>query len=129
MAIHEMEYRGLNLMDEVCTVELAIDEESETIHIWDTNHVVEPTYHFTKKQYELSEGFFQLVDILKQKYYFSAYKTFERDDWIEKITWIFYSSHQTVKYYGGKKLHVYPLSEIPPSLPVYPKYLQRLQYY
>ena len=31
--IYQMEYRGLNLFDEISTVELAIDEEGQTIHI------------------------------------------------------------------------------------------------
>ena len=42
MVIQQMEYRGLNLHDVIGSVEIAIDADLNTIHIYDTNHIVEP---------------------------------------------------------------------------------------
>ena len=55
--IYQMEYRGLNLFDEISTVELAIDEENQTIHIFDVGQVVSPIFNFDVSAYELSDGF------------------------------------------------------------------------
>ena len=104
MRLYEMEYKGLNLLDEVCTVELALDEASATVHIYDTNHVVEPTYHFGRNEYELSEGFFKLAEVLNQKYFFVEKRSQNLEKWINSLTWTFYSSNQSIKCFQENKL-------------------------
>ncbi|WP_312126047.1 hypothetical protein [Lysinibacillus boronitolerans] len=65
--IYQMEYRGLNLFDEISTVELAIDEENQTIHIFDVGQVVSPIFNFDVSAYELSDGFYKMADVLRHK--------------------------------------------------------------
>ena len=65
--IYQMEYRGLNLFDEISTVELAIDEEKQTIHIFDVGQVVSPIFNFDVSAYELSDGFYKMADVLRHK--------------------------------------------------------------
>lgn len=65
--IYQMEYRGLNLFDEISTVELAIDEQRQSIHIFDAGQVVSPIFNFDVSAYELSEGFYKMADILRHK--------------------------------------------------------------
>lgn len=61
--IYQMEYRGLNLFDEISTVELAIDEANKTIHIYDVGQVVTPVFNFDVSAYELSDGFYKMAEI------------------------------------------------------------------
>ena len=133
MRLYEMEYKGLNLLDEVCTVELALDEASATVHIYDTNHVVEPTYHFGRNEYELSEGFFKLAEVLNQKYFFVEKRSQNLEKWINSLTWTFYSSNQSIKCFQGNTFSILPLKMImnqdEQSLidrKLYPKYVNRL---
>ena len=133
MRVYEMEYKGLNLLDEVCTIEIALDVESDTVHIFDTNHVVEPTYHFGRKEYELSEGFFKLAEVLNQKYFFVEKRNQNLEKWIDSLTWTFYSSNQSIKCFQGNTFSILPLKMImnqdEQSLideKLYPKYVNRL---
>ena len=133
MRFYEMEYKGLNLLDEVCTVEIALDVECDTVHIFDTNYVVEPTYHFGRKEYELNEGFFKLAEVLNQKYFFVEKKSENLKTWIDSLTWTFYSSNQTIKCYQGNTFSIRPLKMVmnqdEQSLmneKLYPKYVNRL---
>ena len=133
MRLYEMEYKGLNLLDEVCTIEIALDVEYDTVHIFDTNYVVEPTYHFGRKEYELSEGFFKLAQVLKQKYFFVEKRNENIENWIESLTWIFYSSNQSIKCFQGNTFSIISVKAIvnedEQSLiaeKLYPKYVKRL---
>ena len=133
MQLCEMEYKGLNLLDEVCTVEIALDEALAIVHIYDTNYVVEPTYHFGRKEYELNEGFYKLVQVLKQKYFFVEKRNENTENWIEGLTWIFYSSNQSIKCYQKNTFSILPLKTIMNqdeqfliNEKLYPKYVNRL---
>lgn len=106
MQIQELEYRGLNLMDAIGTVEVAIDAANKKIHIYDTEHIVEPEYHFQTKSYTLSDGFFKMASLLKQKQFFLKNSEENLERWVEQYTWIFYCSNQTIKYYDDGKMSV-----------------------
>jgi len=133
MRLYEVEYKGLNLLDEVCTIEIALDVDSNTVHIFDTNYVVEPTYHFGRNDYELSEGFFKLAKVLNQKYFFVEKRSQNLEKWIDSLTWIFYSSNKSIKCFHGNTFSIVPLKMImnqdEQSLndeKLYPKYVSRL---
>lgn len=98
MRLIKMEYRGLNIFDEISSVEVAFDVEAVTIHIVDDNMAVAPTYHFTKKQDELSEGFLKMAQVLYQKRYMKA-EVESLQQWINSITWHFYGLADVVKTY------------------------------
>ena len=133
MRLSEMEYKGLNLMDEVGTVEIALDEERNVIHVFDINHIVEPEYHFSDKTYVLSDGFAKLAEVLKSKYFFVEKKDLELAEWIGSFTWQFYSSNQTVKTFKNGEFTIIPVDALSSKeesaliqMGFYPKYVDRL---
>ncbi|MBD8522176.1 hypothetical protein [Lysinibacillus fusiformis] len=100
--IYQMEYRGLNLFDEISTVELAIDEEKQTIHVYDIGQVVSPIFNFDVSAYELSDGFYKMADILRHK----KILTNQQDDsdltlseWLIKNNAYFYIPNKRIKKY------------------------------
>ena len=133
MQLSEMEYKGLNLMDEVGTVEIALDEERNVIHVFDVNHIVEPEYHFLYGTYILSDGFFKLAEVLKSKYFFVEKREMELAKWIASFTWQFYSSNQMIKTFRKDEFTIIPVATLSSGEEsaliqkgFYPKYIERL---
>lgn len=126
MVIQQMEYRGLNLHDVIGSVEIAIDADLNTIHIYDTDHIVEPEYDFLKKNFVLSEGFWKMANVLKEKQLFLSNDEKSLVIWIESYKWIFYSSGMSIKIYNYGEMVVYNNSSIVKKKLLYEKYLSRL---
>ena len=100
--IYQMEYRGLNLFDEISTVELAIDEEKQTIHIYDIGQVVSPIFNFDVSAYELSDGFYKMADILRHKKILTneqAGSDLTLSEWLIKNNAYFYIPKKRIKKY------------------------------
>ncbi len=100
--IYQMEYRGLNLFDEISTVELAIDEEKQTIHIYDIGQVVSPIFNFDVSAYELSDGFYKMADILRHKKILTneqAGSDLTLSEWLIKNNAYFYIPNKRIKKY------------------------------
>ncbi|MCM3388044.1 hypothetical protein M3649_07825 [Ureibacillus chungkukjangi] len=93
--IFELEYRGLNLLDEISSVEIAIDSLQKVIHIYDINQVVEPEFNFSTKQYQMCEGFYKMVKVLADKNFFQS-ENHKQAHWIDEVTWIFYGSRNSI---------------------------------
>lgn len=134
MQLNELEYKGLNLLEEVCTVEVALDEGRNVIHIFDVNYVIEPIYHFASKEYALSSSFYRFVEVLKSKYFFVEKRDMEMGKWIESFTWQFYSSNQMIKNYRAGTFSLIPLSDLDDKtddglyqMGYYPKYVEKLR--
>ena len=101
--IYQMEYRGLNLFDEISTVELAIDEEKQTIHIYDIGQVVSPIFNFDVSAYELSDGFYKMADILRHKKILTnqqADSDLTLSEWLIKNNAYFYIPNKRIKKYA-----------------------------
>lgn len=101
--IYQMEYRGLNLFDEISTVELAIDEEGHTIHIFDVGQVVSPIFNFDVSAYELSEGFYKMADILRHKRILTNQRPGSEltlSDWLISNNAYFYIPQKRIKKYA-----------------------------
>lgn len=133
MRLIELEYRGLNLMDEVGVVEIALDEGGNTIHVFDANHIVEPEYRFLNKSYVLSEGFAKFAEVLRSKHFFAEKREGELAEWIEGFTWRFYSSSQMIKTYKEGQFTVINTAEVASKeeealiqMGLYPKYVEWL---
>ncbi|WP_107924798.1 hypothetical protein [Lysinibacillus parviboronicapiens] len=102
--IYQMEYRGLNLFDEISTVELAIDEARRTIHIFDIGQVVTPIFNFDVSAYELSEGFYKMADILRHKHILTVQQPASEltlSEWLITNNAYFYSPKQRIKKYAN----------------------------
>lgn len=100
--IYQMEYRGLNLFDEISTVELAIDEEKQTIHVYDIGQVVSPIFNFDVSAYELSDGFYKMADILRHKKILTnqqADSDLTLSEWLIKNNAYFYIPNKRIKKY------------------------------
>ncbi|MEK4386530.1 aminopeptidase [Solibacillus sp. FSL W7-1464] len=126
MVIQQMEYRGLNLHDVIGSVEIAIDADLNTIHIYDTDHIVEPEYDFLTKNFKLSEGFWKMASIINEKQLFLSNDEKRLDRWIESFKWVFYSSGQSIKIYEQGVMVVYKIGYIDNEKLLYEKYFSRL---
>ncbi|MEK4230108.1 aminopeptidase [Solibacillus sp. FSL H8-0538] len=133
MKLNELEYKGLNLFDEISTVEIALHEQSRTIHVFDIQQVVEPEYNFSNKNYMLSEGFYKMAVVLEGKQFFEKKQQQTLPQWIDSITWHFYSSKKTIKTYKDATIYVTPFEQFSSWTDTelldngfYPKYAQRL---
>ncbi|MEE1133068.1 MAG: hypothetical protein UHX00_15730 [Caryophanon sp.] len=84
-------YTGRNLMDELATVEIAIDVEAKRIHLFDAHYVCEPQYDAVKKAYSFSDETTQLARVLFEKEIVCK-EIVKFDDWVRKIDWVFYCS-------------------------------------
>ncbi|MEK3766397.1 MULTISPECIES: aminopeptidase [unclassified Solibacillus] len=127
MPIQQLEYRGLNLYDVVGTVEVAIDADLKQIHIYDTQHIVEPEYDFLSKSYILSEGFWKMAKIIKEKQLFLENDESNLNLWITPFKWVFYSSNQTIKVFEEGKMKIQPISSCAEDMLLYEKYFSRLK--
>lgn len=134
MQMQQLEYKGLNLMDVVSTVEIAIDATRNTVHVYDTQQVVEPEYDFVTKGYRLSEGFYKMADVIHAKPLFLGHKQLMLLEWIEAHRWVFYCSKQTIKEYEQGQFHIIykeQFSSIEQSVTYnqkyYPKYVNKLK--
>lgn len=127
MPIQQLEYRGLNLYDVVDTVEIAIDVDLKTIHIYDTHHIVEPEYDYSTKGYVLSESFWKMTKIIKEKQFFLKNDENNLNLWITPFKWVFYSSNQTIKVYESGKMNVHQITACSEDMLLYEKYFSRLK--
>lgn len=127
----ELEYRGLNLLDEISTVEIAIDSLHKEIHIYDTNQVVEPEYNFSTKAYQMSEGFFKMAKVFFDKRYIAIQSQTTTQQWIQEITWVFYGSKKSIlKLEGGTIIEISKVEALNEAVKLahrlYSKYLLRV---
>ncbi len=132
MKLNELQYNGINIWDEMSIVEIAFDECRNVIHVFDTAMTVEPEYNFNIKQYELSEGFFKMANVLKEKQYLTmGSETVE--EWMQRITWQFYCSNNKIltckaasfEKYDPKELAAFTNEELYANN-LYPKYVKRM---
>lgn len=92
----EMEYRGLNIFDEISVVELAINLDLQTIHVLDQHQVVEPEYDFSTKKFRESEGFINMTKVLHDKYFLRKNMDEDLEAWVKRMKWVFYGSKQWI---------------------------------
>ncbi len=122
-----MEYRGLNLLDEISTVELAIDEEKQTIHIFDVGQVVSPIFNFDVSAYELSDGFYKMADVLRHKKILTKQQTgsdLTLSEWLIMNNAYFYIPQKRIKkYVNGSIIEIVDRAKEPW---LFDDYVQRL---
>ena len=122
--ILEIEYRGLNIFDEIGVVEAAIDDEANVIHLYDENQVVPPEYDFSTKGYVVNDSFITMTKVLYNKYFFSNRHKKTLNEWVESITWIFYLPGGVIfKYEDGRVKKVLDAQN---TEKLFEKYIQRI---
>lgn len=122
----QIQYQGLNLVDEVGTVEIAIDYERGIVHIYDTQQIVAPEYDFTVKNYTLTDSFYKMADIIRQKNFLHKVAHISLMQWIEQSTWYFYGMTPVIKRYAKGTMTVESIHTLKSSDDFYEKYIERL---
>lgn len=129
----EFEYRGLNLLDEISTVEIMIDVDSKMVHIYDQNYVVEPEFDFSTKQYRVSHSFYQMTKVLYGKKFVDFHDVSDVEQWINQFTWIFYGSRKFLLIFNGGTVSRISVEEnteesIGKEIKIFEKYFKRLSF-
>lgn len=97
----QLQYQGLNLLDEVGTVQITIDYEASIIHIYDTQQIVAPEYDFIVKNYTLTSSFYQMAAAIRQKNFLQIDEHLSLEQWVDNSTWYFYGITHFVKRYAN----------------------------
>lgn len=125
--VYQMEYRGFNIYDEISTVELAIDEEQQTLHIFDPGEVVVPIFNFDVSAYELSENFYKMADVLRHKNILTGQQStaeFTLSNWLVKNNVYFYVPNKRVrKYVDGCIMEIIDVKQ---EKGLFEQYIQRV---
>ena len=90
--IMQFEYKALNLLDEISTVELTLDTINGSIHVFDVDGAVYPQFNFSTKQYEPNDEFWKMKETIEQKHL--AVTFFEQIK--EEVKWLFYTPTKEV---------------------------------
>lgn len=122
----ELQYQGLNLVDEVGTVEVAIDLVKQVIHVYDTQQIVAPEYDFKIKNYVLTDSFYKMASIIKEKNFLKQQEELSTMDWVEKITWVFYSITPNLKLYENGNMVIENINSLVRKDHFYAKYVERI---
>ncbi|MER1986037.1 MAG: aminopeptidase [Solibacillus sp.] len=122
----QIQYQGLNLLDEVGTVEIAIDYELGIVHVYDTQQIVAPEYDFQMKNYRLTDSFYKMAAIIRQKNFLSRAEQATLEQWVEKSTWYFYGITPVIKRYAKSTMTTEPMGTSKYKDEFYTKYIERL---
>lgn len=98
----KFEYRGLNLFDQIGIVQVAFEPTEKVIHLKDEEHIVWPDY-VGSEEYQLSDGFWHLVQILKKQYLFQQYEAEDIIVWINQFQWLFYQQDKDILLFKGQE--------------------------
>lgn len=92
----KIQYQGMNLLDEIHTVEIAFDTLEKQVHLYDPSAVIWPEYRGKVNGYILSDGFNLMIKVLGDKPFFSEIRKQNDSDWLERFTWFFYKKNTSV---------------------------------
>lgn len=130
-SILHMEYKALNLLDEVCSVELAIMDDKKELHILDCHKAISPIYNFSVGKYKLNDDFYQMVRVLMKKKILFSNNCGEMsiDDWLDRNTIFIYSDPSKVFKNKNSKLDVIELKQNSYEENLYLHYVNRIGNY
>ena len=90
----QFEYKALNIVDEISTVELTLDTTNSCIHIFDQDGAVYPHYSFSTQQYEPNDEFWKMKEIIEHKHLASTFFEEKKED----TKWVFYTPKRDIYY-------------------------------
>lgn len=88
----QFEYKALNLLDEISTVELTLDTINSSIHVFDRDGAVYPQFNFSTKQYEPNDEFWKMKENIEQKHLAATFFA----EINEELKWLFYTPKKEV---------------------------------
>ncbi len=127
MGILELEYKALNLMDQVCTVEVAFDPDNVTIHIFDLEQAVYPMYQFSNATFVVNDEFPKMEKLLLEKQFFTFKNNDKENEWERTLRWIFYSPEKAIQVLIGNSIYSEQLNFGGHNVVLYEKYCSRLK--
>lgn len=86
------EYKALNLMDQIETLEITLDYFHSTVQIFDPNGLTYPMYNAKNGEYSCSDEFLALYKAVRLKYLAKTF--FEQVN--ESCNWVIYSKKNRV---------------------------------
>lgn len=98
----KFEYKALNLMDQVCTVEVAFDSSKHTVHVYDRDAAAYPMYDFSQKQFVASDEFITMQKVFEKKFLFEQ-NGLESEK--RNYRWVFYTPKKEILMYESEKLN------------------------
>lgn len=103
----KLQYQGLSLLDQIETVEIAYDEQQGTIHLYDEERVIWPEYRGLQNGYVLSDGFDNMIKVLRSKPIFKNNAEQNDSEWLRNFAWCFYRKNALVLILeqGTEKIH------------------------
>lgn len=127
MGILELEYKALNLMDQVCTVEVAFDPDHATIHVFDLEHAVYPMYQFSNATFVVNDEFPKMKKLLLEKQFITLNNMGKQNEWEHTIRWIFYSPKKAIQVLIGNTIYSEQLNFGGHQVVLYEKYCSRIK--
>lgn len=124
-----MEYKALNLVDEVCTVEITVQEDKRMLHILDLEDAVSPSYNFVEDQFVLSDDFQKMALVLKRKNILLFQNNYEvaLEKWLKPLIIIFYRKKSILHVYSNGVMKDVEISFLPEKSAFHLPYVERVK--
>lgn len=96
--MHEkFQYQALNLMDEICTVEVTVDYEKMIVHLFDSSGAIYPTYDYVSQSFVINDEFEKMLNVLANKYLMRKRNQVNERFRFEDFMWIFYTPQKPIR--------------------------------
>ena len=97
----KFQYQALNLMDEICTVEVTVDYEKMVVHLLDSSGAIYPTYDYVSKSFVINDEFEKMLHVLSNKYLMRKRDQVNERFRFEDFKWIFYTPQKPIRKLVG----------------------------
>ena len=117
------------MLDEVCVVEMTVDEERRTLHIFDRENAVSPSYHFVDKRFVLTDDFQKMAQVCIQKkiLLLNNGDKILVEEWLQNIRIYFYTAASTVRLYQHGNINQIDMNESMSIEQLHIPYMKRMK--
>ena len=97
----KFQYQALNLMDEVCTVEVTVNYEEMVVHLFDDSAAIYPSYDYATENFIMNDEFEKMLQVLAKKYLMRRRDQLNETFCFEDFVWIFYTPQKPLRKLTG----------------------------
>jgi hypothetical protein len=97
----KFQYQALNLMDEICTVEVTVDYEKMVVHLFDFSGAIYPIYDYASQSFVINDEFEKMLHVLSNKYLMRKRDQVNERFRFEDFKWIFYTPQKPIRKLVG----------------------------